>query len=216
VVPVRGGETRTVKLFRPRAITGGAGPVEVPTSALPARDLVESYQAELAASYVQWQSALLGVRNILASVGQAPNPGAPGNFPEALHSIEGLKSWSQQAMTQVQLARDQNEALQTAISPVATLGVQVREILDAKRREAELQVVIVNAFPPDRVSEVTGVAAATLAAGGGVAFQLVPSDHTVALVLWSFAAALFAITVAARIAHQREWRGQYKRRLEGL
>lgn len=102
--------------------------------------------------------------------------------------------------------------LQEAMRPVSNQGVIIQEILKMKRSEAEFQTIVVNAFPPDRVSELFGTMSVALVGGGGVAYALSAGLLTAA-VLWSFGAVCLTLTLFYRVRHQNEQMQLYRDRL---
>ena len=182
----------------------------------PAKELVAAYDREVRATFDGWVQTLDNLKGALREFGGRP-PEPPGKADaEAQQSyIEALKSLVQWYENQFALAKSTVESLAASVTPVARLGAQVREILAAKLQLAQLQVTVVQTFPPDRVSDLTGTIGTALAGAGGLAYGLT-HDFGPAIVFWAMAGAFFGFTLGFRLAHQRDWRKQWKERLGAL
>jgi hypothetical protein len=172
----------------------------VPPSSLPLKRLADDWAREVQASYSSWASAVGTTRSGLVS-------------PEGAAQYTGLP--------QEALVRRINEAysslnrVQASMSDVIQNGVIIQEIAKMKTAYAELQVLVLGGYPPDRLSELTGTIAVALVSGGGIAYAL-KAGLLAASVLWALGIFAVGFTIAARAIHQKGQMAEYKARLLSL
>ncbi len=144
---------------------GSTEPTTVaPTSSRRASELVDGYRHELEASYGSWVSVLNTIRTA-SNVPEMPDPAPSTTLTDAQVKIDSLRKYSDMLRERlVQIGSDVGR-LQRTVSDVSTFGDELNENMRAKQQEADLRVKVVSAFPPDKLSELTGTIAAVLVGG---------------------------------------------------